>query len=94
MTINVLHVTCEFVGNKGEAFVGLMGRSISGEGEHKALKRKKKKIKSALHIQQSGFLKYKDRMLTEAVCLTDSLNRIIPASAAIDVLEKPHDQGE
>lgn len=38
MTINMLHFTCEFVGNKGEAFVGLMGRSISGEGEHKALK--------------------------------------------------------
>ncbi|CAG04412.1 unnamed protein product [Tetraodon nigroviridis] len=40
--------------NKGEAFVGLMGRSISGE---------------------------------------DSSNRIIPASAAAEVLEKPHDQG-
>lgn len=56
MTINMLHFTCEFVGNKGEAFVGLMGRSISGEGERKALKRnKKKKIKSALRIEQSGF---------------------------------------
>ena len=31
-------------------------------------------------------------MLT--VCLTDSLNRIIPANAAIEALEKPHDQGE
>lgn len=55
MTINMLHLTCEFVGNKGEAFVGLMGRSISGEGEHKALKIKNKKIKSAVHIQKSGF---------------------------------------
>lgn len=58
MTINILHFTCEFVGNKGEAFVGLMGRSISGEGERKALKRnKKKKIKSVLRIEQSGFKK-------------------------------------
>lgn len=53
MTINMLHFTCEFAGNKGEAFVGLMGRSISDEGEHKTLKRKK--IKSAVRIQQPGF---------------------------------------
>lgn len=34
------------------------------------------------------------RSLTEAVSLTESLNRIIPARAAIEVLEKPQDQGE
>lgn len=56
MTINVLHVPCEFVGNKGEAFVGLMGRSISGEGEHKALKRKKKKS-SQLYVSNSRVIK-------------------------------------
>lgn len=34
----MLHFTCEVLGNKGEAFVGLMGRSISSEGELKDLK--------------------------------------------------------
>lgn len=34
------------------------------------------------------------RTVTEAVSLTDSLNRRIPARAAIEVVEKPQDQGE
>lgn len=72
MTINMLHFTCEFVGNKGEAFVGLMGRSISGEGERKALKRNKKKKSSQLYVSNSQvFKKNTDssaRTLTEVVC--------------------------
>lgn len=57
MTINMLHFTCEFVGNKGEAFVGLMGRSISGEGERKALKRNKKKNQVSFTYRTVRFLK-------------------------------------
>lgn len=54
----MLHFTCEFVGNKGEEFVGLMGRSISDEGEHKALKRQKKsKYEVSFTYPTAGFLK-------------------------------------
>lgn len=69
MTINILHFTCEFVGNKGEAFVGLMGRSISGEGERKALKRNKKKKSSQFYVSNSQVLKKNSsaRTLTEVV---------------------------
>lgn len=56
MTINMLHFTCEFVGNKGETFVGLMGRSISGEGERKSFK-KKNNISSQLHVWKGQVFK-------------------------------------
>lgn len=76
----MLHFTCEVAGNKGEAFVGLMGRSISGEGELKAFKKKKKQflkyqvsfidirnINLLLNVQQSGFFKRIQRQLREAI---------------------------
>lgn len=49
----MLHSTCEVLGNKGDAFVGLMGRSISSEGELKDLKRRGGK----------HFLKYQDSFI-------------------------------
>lgn len=47
----MLYFTCEVLGNKGEAFVGLMGRSISSEGEFKDLKRRGEKALSKISRQ-------------------------------------------